>query len=402
MANEDDIKNINASLKQVSDQLKAQAETAEKEIKAHTKLSEETKAKVDELLTKQGELQANLQNAEQKLAMLETSGLGGIEAAKSMGEQFIESEGFQAWAQRPSGNFGMDVKNVITEGDSSAGDLIVPQRVPGIKTNPLRRLTIRDLLTWGRTVSNSVEYVRELVYTNSAAPVSENPSGTKPESNITFEADQAPVVTIAHWIHASKQVLADVPMLQSYIDGRLRAGLKLKEEDQLLNGSGVGLNIDGIYTQATAYSEPTGANPQKETLIDRLRLAMLQVALAEYSADGIVLHPTDWANVELTKTSDNAYLWANPRALAGPSLWGLPVVPTTAMTQNTFLTGVFGGGIAVQGWDREDISLSIATQDDRDFVKNMVKLLVEERLALTVFRPSAFVKGNFNGLPAST
>ena len=47
MATEDDIKNINASLKQVSDQLKAQAETADKEIKAHTKLSEETKAKVD-------------------------------------------------------------------------------------------------------------------------------------------------------------------------------------------------------------------------------------------------------------------------------------------------------------------------------------------------------------------
>jgi len=402
VATEDDIKNINASLKQVSDQLKAQAETADKEIKAHTKLSEETKAKVDELLTKQGELQANLQNAEQKLAMLETSGLGGIEAPKSMGEQFIESEGFQSWAQRPSGSFGMDVKNVITEGDSSAGDLIVPQRVPGIKTNPLRRMTIRDLIAWGRTTSNSVEYVRELVYTNNAAPVSENPSGTKPESNITFEADQAPVVTIAHWIHASKQVLADVPMLQSYIDGRLRAGLKLKEEDQLLNGSGVGLNIDGIYTQATAYSEPTGANPQAETLIDRLRLAMLQVALAEYSADGIVLHPTDWANVELTKTSDNAYLWANPRALAGPSLWGLPVVATTAMSQNTFLTGVFGGGVAVQGWDREDISLSIATQDDRDFVKNMLKLLVEERLALTVYRPTAFVKGNFDGLPAST
>ena len=334
--------------------------------------------------------------------MLETGGLGGIEAPKSMGEQFIESEGFQSWAKRPSGSFGMDVKNVITEGDSSAGDLIVPQRVPGIKTNPLRRMTIRDLIAWGRTTSNSVEYVRELVYTNNAAPVSENPSGTKPESNITFEADQAPVVTIAHWIHASKQVLADVPMLQSYIDGRLRAGLKLKEEDQLLNGSGVGLNIDGIYTQATAYSEPTGANPQAETLIDRLRLAMLQVALAEYSADGIVLHPTDWANVELTKTSDNAYLWANPRALAGPSLWGLPVVATTAMSQNTFLTGVFGGGVAVQGWDREDISLSIATQDDRDFVKNMLKLLVEERLALTVYRPTAFVKGNFDGLPAST
>ena len=128
---------------------------------------------------------------------------------------------------------------------------------------------------------------------------------------------------------------------------------------------------------------------------------MLQVVLSEYAADGIVLHPTDWANVELLKTSDKAYLFANPRFQSTPSLWGLPVVTTTAMTQSDFLVGVFGGGLAVQGWDREDISLSIATQDDRDFVKNMVKLLVEERVALTVYRPSAFVKGDFDGLPTS-
>lgn len=405
MSLEKDIETINSSLKQVGDQLKAQAEQSEKDIKAHAKLSEETRAKVDELLTKQGELQANLQSAEQKLAQIETGGLGREAAPKSLGEQFTGSEEFQAFAARgvPAGNFsfGMDVKNVITEGASSAGDLIVPDRVPGIVANPLRRLTIRDLISWGRTTSNAVEFVRENVFTNNAAPVSENPATSKPESNITFEADQASVVTIAHWIHASKQVLADVPMLQSYIDGRLRSGLKLKEEDQLLNGSGVGLNIDGIYTQATSYSQPTGASPDSETAIDRLRLAMLQVALAEYAADGIVLHPTDWANIELTKTTDNAYLWANPRQLAGPSLWGLPIVATTAMGQGDFLTGVFGGGVAVQGWDRQDISLSIATQDGSDFIKNMVKLLVEERLTLTVYRPAAFAKGDFDGLPVT-
>ena len=392
---------IQAELKRIGEDIKSMADKAEKDIKAHARLSEETRAKVDELLTQQGALSANLQSAEQKLAQLEQGGGAGGGHVQSMGEQFTSNEEFQAWAQRPGTRFSMDVKNTVTSGGTSAGDLIVPDRVPGIVTPPMRRLTIRDLINWGRTSSNSVEFVRELVFTNNAAPVSENPTGTKPESNITFEADSAPVVTIAHWVHASKQVLADVPMLQSYIDGRLRAGLKLKEEDQLLNGSGVGLNIDGIYTQATAYSQPSGAVVDSETQLDRLRLALLQVALSEYAADGIVMHPTDWANVELLKTTDKAYLFANPRFLATPSLWGLPVVPTTAMTQSDFLVGTFGGGLAVQGWDREEISLSIATQDDRDFVKNMVKLLVEERLALTVYRPSAFVKGDFDGLPSS-
>lgn len=400
MSLEKDIETINASLKQVGDQIKSQAEQAQKDIKAHAQLSQETRAKVDELLTKQGELQANLQAAEQKLAKLENGG-GGVAAERTIGQQLTENEEFQAWAQRPGARFSMGINAAIDSGSSSAGDLIVPDRVPGIVAAPLRRLTIRDLIQWGRTTSNSIEFVRELLFTNNAATVSENPTGLKPESNITFDADSVPVVTIAHWIHASKQVLADVPMLQSYIDGRLRAGLKLKEEDQLLNGSGVGLNLDGIYTQATNYVQPSGASVANETQIDRLRLAMLQVELSEYSPDAIVLNPVDWTNIELLKTTDNGYLFSNPRTTNAPGLWGRNVVTTTAIAQGDFLTGVFGGGLAVQGWDRQDISLSIATQDDRDFVKNMVKLLVEARIGLTVFRPAAFVKGDFDDASSS-
>lgn len=390
---------IAAELKRIGDDVKSMAEQAQKEIKAHAKLSEETRAKVDELLTKQGELQANLQAAEQKLARIETGG-GGSPAANTWGEQLTQDDDFQSWAKRPGARFSMDVRAVVTSGGSSAGDLIVPDRVPGIMMPALRRLTIRDLISWGRTTSNSVEFVRELVFTNNAAPVSENPSSTKPESNITFEADSAPVATIAHWVHASKQVLADVPMLQSYIDGRLRYGLKFKEELQLLKGSGSGLNINGILTQADAYANP-GVTVQSETIIDRLRLALLQVELADYPADAIVLNPIEWAAIELLKTADNAYLFASPRQVTTPILWGRNVVPTQAMDQGDFLVGAFGGGLAVQGWDREDISLSIATQDDRDFVKNMVKLLVEERCALTVYRPSAFVTGDFSDLASS-
>lgn len=391
---------ISTELKRIGDDVKSMAETAQKEIKASAKMSEETRAKVDELLTKQGELQANLQAAEQKLARIEAGG-GNDPHALTWGEQVADSDDFKAWAKRPNARFSMDVKAVVTSGSSSAGDLIVPDRVPGIQVPGLRRLTIRDLITFGRTTSNSVEYVRELAFTNNAAPVSENPSSTKPESNITFEALSAPVATIAHWVHASKQVLSDVPMLQSYIDGRLRYGLKLKEELQLLKGSGSGLNINGILTQADAYVNP-GVTVQAETIIDRLRLALLQVELSEYFADAIVLNPIEWAAIELLKTSDNAYLFASPRAITTPILWGRNVVPTQAMDQGDFLVGAFGGGMAVQGWDREDITMAIATQDDRDFVKNMVKILVEERVALTVYRPSAFVAGDFADLASSS
>ncbi len=391
---------IKAELEKISDQIKSQAETAEKEIKAHARLTDETRANVDKLLTDQGALQARLQSAEQLVAKLEQGG-GQYAAPQSMGEQLASNEDFQAWAARAASGggskFNMDVKAVVTSDGASAGDLIVPQRREGIIAPGLRRLTIRDLLNVVPTTSNAIQYVRETGYTNNADVVAENPTGLKPESNLTFEADQAAVTTIAHWIHASRQVLADIPTLRGYIDGRLRYGLKLKEETQLLKGSGVGLNIDGLYTQARAYANP-GVTVQNETRIDRLRLALLQVELAEAWADGIVISPLDWAAIELQKTDDNAYLFANPRGITTPALWGRNVVPTQSMGGGEFLVGAFGGGIAAELHDREDVNVMVATQDDRDFVKNMVKILMEERLALTVYRPEAFVKGTMTDL----
>lgn len=390
MSLETDIKAINDSLKTVGDQLKAQAEAVNK----NGALNAETRATVDTLLTQQGEMQARLASAEQLAAKLEAG--GGLSASiKSMGEEFTGTEGFEAFAASGSGKFRARVNAAITSGGTSAGDLIVPQRVPGVVAPPNQQLRVRDLLAWGRTTSNSIEFVRESGFTNNAAPVSENPTGTKPESNITFDLDQAPVVTIAHWIRATKQVLADVPMLQSYIDGRLRYGLKLVEDRQLLMGSGVGLNIDGIYTQATAYANP-GVVVQAENRMDRLRLALLQAELAEYPSDGIVLSPIDLAAIELTKNGQNDYLYSNPRFPTQAGLWARPVVATTAMTQGDFLVGAFQLG--AQGWDREDVNLTVSLEDRDNVVKNLVTLLVEERLALTVYRPEAFVKGDFDGI----
>jgi HK97 family phage major capsid protein len=391
---------IKAELGKISDQIKAQAEVADKEIKAHAKLSEETRANVDKLLTQQGELQARLATAEQMVAKMEQGG-GERERPKSMGEQFTSDEGFESFASsaRKGSSMSVGVNAAITSDTASAGDAIAPMRVPGIVSAPNQRLFIRDLLSWGRTSSNSVEYVRETGFTNSAAPVSENPADGKPESDITLELDSAPVATIAHWIHASKQVLADVPMLQSYIDGRLRYGLKLKEEAQLLKGSGVGLNIEGIFTQATTYANP-GVTVVNETRIDRLRLALLQAELAEYYADGIVLNPIDWAAIELLKDSTDAYLFSNPRFITAAGMWGRPVVPTKSLDMGEFLVGSFQQG--AQGWDREDVRVIVSLEDRDNIIKNMVTILCEERLALTVYRPEAFVKGDFDGLNPSS
>src|SRR5690606_9949314 len=393
---EEQIEQINNSLKTVGDQLKALADRADADMRNRGTLDAQLRADIDKTLTTQGELMARLATAEQMLAKVQNGG-GQPGQPPTIGAMVTDSDEFQAFAANPKGDFRMSVQASVGSGSGSAGDLIVPDRIPGIQAPALRRLTIRDLIAWGRTSSNSIEFARELLFTNNADVVGENPTAGKPESDITFEADQAPIVTIAHWIHASKQVIADVPQLQSYIDGRLRYGLKFKEEAQLLKGSGVGLNLNGIYTQASSYVNP-GVSVQAETRIDRLRLALLQVELSEYWADGIVISPLDWAAIELTKTTDNAYLFANPRAQSLPGLWGRNVVPTQAMDAGDFLVGAFGGGLAVEGWDREDVSVTISLEDRDNFIKNMATILCEERVGLTVYRPQAFVKGDFEGI----
>jgi HK97 family phage major capsid protein len=176
--------------------------------------------------------------------------------------------------------------------------------------------------------------------------------------------------------------------LQSNIDYRLRYGLALVEEAQLLKGSGVGNNLNGIYTQATVFAAPIVV--PAPTKIDTIRLMLLQAELALYPATGIVLHPADWAAIELTKDTTGGYIFANPQSLATPALWGRPVVATMSMTVDTALVGAFKLGAQV--FDREDANVVVSTENQDDFIKNMVTIRAEERLGLAVYRPEAFIK----------
>lgn len=382
---------IKAELKKIGDQVKEHGEKALAEAKKHGDMAAEMKPRVDELLIKQGELQARLLDVEQKAAR---HGKEEQLAVLSAGSQLTSSEAFKAWVdvggmKSTQSGFVCPIPraaltSIATTNTNTVG--VAPDMQPGVIPGTQRRMTIRDLITPGATESNMIQYVKETGFTNAAAPVSE---GTlKPESTITYALTQSAVVTIAHWIKASKQILDDFKALASNIDGRLRYGLALIEEGQLLKGSGVGNNLNGIYTQATAYVAPIVV--PTPTSIDVLRLMLLQAELAEYPSTGIVLHPADWAAIELTKDTTGAYIFANPQALATPSLWGRPVVATQAMSVDTALVGAFRMG--AQLFDREDANVVISSENTDDFIRNMVTIRCEERLALATYRPEAFVK----------
>ncbi|MFZ5736317.1 MAG: phage major capsid protein [Pseudomonadota bacterium] len=385
-------------LKTASDDVKKSAETTQTELKNLGTITSETKKAADEALIKHNEMSARVTEIEQKLVQLRAG--GGPDQRKSIGQQVTDDAAVKSFIKSGAkGRVSVQVKAIIssltTDADGSAGDLIVPQRLPGIITPPQRRMTIRDLITAGRTTSNALQYVKETGFTNNAATVTETAGTAKAQSEMKFDVVTTAVTTIAHWVLATKQILDDVPQLQSYIDGRLRYGLMYVEENQLLNGGGTGTDLNGIYTQATAYSQPiVPTMAGNMTKIDVIRLAMLQAYLAEYPATGIAMHPSDWADIELTKTDEGAYLFANPQNGTEPRLWRLPVVDTQAMTVDKFLVGAFNLGAQI--FDREDANVEISTEDSDNFRKNLVTIRAEERLAMAVYRPEAFIKGDFS------
>lgn len=394
MSDDKDFAAAVAELKTAADFVKKQAETTDTEIKNLGNVTEETKRAADEALIKHNEIAARLTEIEQKMVRG-----GEPERRKSIGERVTDGKEAEISSlAKGRGRVAVAVKAIIssltTDADGSAGDLIVPQRL-GMVEPVTRRMTVRDLLTPGRTASNALQYPRETGFTNNAATVTETAGTAKAQSEIKFDIATTSVTTIAHWILATKQILDDVPMLQSYINGRLLYGLMYVEENQLLNGGGTGTDLNGIYTQATAYSQPivptTAGNLTK---IDVLRLAMLQASLAELPSTGIVMHPSDWADIELTKTEDGAYLFANPQNVAQPRLWGLPIVATQAMTIDKFLVGAFKMGAQI--FDREDANIEVSTEDSDNFRKNLVTIRAEERLGLAVYRPEAFIKGDYS------
>lgn len=385
------LKDVMAALTQRDNDIKVFAEKAGEEIKSHGKILDDTKTILDGLVKSGLALQDRLNDVEQKLSRRTAA---NEEGEKSIGEQFTDAEDFKALAEKGRGIARMRLKAVTsitssTTGTGGVGVAIQPTRVPGIIAGPDRPFTVRDLIMPGRTGSNAIEFVQESGFQNMAAPVAE--TNAKPQSDLSFELKTTNVRTIAHWFRASKQVLADIPLLQSYINGRAIYGLKYVEENQILAGDGTGQNLLGLIPQATPFNE--ALRKTGDTKIDLLRRGILQVRIAEYRASAIALNPIDWADMELAKDSTGSYIWVNVQDGGQPRMWRLPVVDTNAVPEGEFLVGAFN--IAAQVFDREDANVEVSTEDADNFTKNMVTIRAEERLAMAVYRPESFVHGRF-------
>lgn len=359
---------------------------------------------VSEVLSKLGATNTDLAGIKEQLATIEqrAARVGGADQpyrAKSIGSEVEDSTELRDFVDRAASGKGaasIQIKATLTSATTNAagsvGAGLVPTRDPNFVALPTRRLTVRDLLPTVQVSSNSVEILRQKARSSNAGMVAEG--AAKPESDVQFELVQIPIRTIAHWTKASRQILDDIPQLSGIIDGELIYGVKLKEEDQLLNGDGTGQNILGMVPQATAYSAPfvpTGT----VTMIDMIGLAILQGALTNVPPDGVVVNSADWMRMSLLKDAGGNYILLDPQKQLVRQLFGLPVVDTPAMTVDKFLVGAFQPATTL--YDRWQARVEVGYVND-DFTRNLVTVLGEERVGLAVKRPTALIYGDFGNV----
>ncbi len=397
-----EVKRIVAEFNTKATELSDAIAKSDNEIKNHGQVSEETKGLITEL---SGKMAANEEQFEARLHAVEQLADKAKEPdgpRKTLGDLVIESEALKEFSKRQGADGGavklrskgisdqIEVKD-ITSDAASAGDGIWSFRDPEIVSDPYRPRMIRELIPTVPVNSNLIEWVQTNVRTNAADAVSE--TGLKPKSDLTYDRKETPVRKIAHYFKTSAEVLADFARLRGEINTEGFEMLRQVEEDQLMAGDGTGINLHGLIPQATAYNP--AATQAGDQQVDVLRRAILQVRQSFYAATGLVLNPADWAAIELLKDTQDRYIFSNATSGAPTRLWGLPVSESDALPAGEFMAGAFRTAATI--YDRMLATVYISTENEDDFIKNMVSIMFEERLALAVKRPLAFVHGNLDG-----
>lgn len=288
--------------------------------------------------------------------------------------------------------FKMELKSPMTAtGPFSVytGEVVESDRLAGVYFDPDRPTHARQLLPSVSTDSNNVRYVIEESYNDQTGMQVEGYE--KPQSDFKLKAVDAPVETIATYIRLSRQMLDDTAFLTSYINQRLPKKLFIEEDAQVLYGDGNSPNLEGITEVAQAWTG-SGVN-QFDELVSAISQA--RTANGEYMANGILINPADWYTMLIEKDGEGRYQFPDAVRFGGqpPRIAGVPIFQNTAMNAGEFLVGdwAMGATLAV----RQGVSLTFHEEDQDNVIKNLITVRIEERLALPIHNPNAFVYGEF-------
>lgn len=323
-------------------------------------------------------------------------------SAKSLGEHFIKALGDDTGILGTSGaKFAapeFEIKAPATQAVTgwAEGVPLLTEYDRTIVQARRERLTIADLCGSGTISGNAISYFVEAAMQGGFGTVAEG--AQKPR--ISFDNPTAKVDAlkkIAGWIDMTDEFIEDLGFLKSEIDTRLLYQLGLFEENQLLSGDGTGQNVlglrnrSGVQVQAAPTDEADNA--------DAVFQAMTKVSTAtSLTADGLIIHPLDYERFRLNKDGNGQYYgggyfqgqYGNGGMLDNPPLWGLRTVVTTAATQGEIFLGNYRIGATV--YRKGGVRVEAANTHADNFTTNKVTIRAEERVALAVRYPAAFVK----------
>lgn len=383
---------VEAGLAKISEQIATVEAKQAEEIKNIGSTHEETAAQMKGLLERADQLKDRLDTLEKAGNRKEATSFKSELSAKIQDHQSELAE-----LKRNGRSFRMELKvanDPMTTGNTFTNEVIESDRLPGVFFDPERPTHVRQFLTQASTTSDNVRFVRETAYTDGTDVQTEG--SAKGISDFSLQAYDAPVRTIASYLRISRQMLDDTAFLTSYINQRLPKKLFIDEDDQILYGDGTGENLNGLTNQAQAWAQITGMDIVGK--FDRVVNGISQVRTdnGEYNATAVMLNPEDFYIMLVEKDSENRYYFPESVRFGGqpPRIAGVPVITNTAITAGDFLIGDFNLGATLAL--REGVSLQFFEQDQDNVTKNLVTVRVEERLALPVHNPNAFVYGDFS------
>ena len=398
-------------IKKLGDDLSARLKAAEDGAKAGTALAESAVTEMKNIAEKQRELleqHAKQQKDIDSLAAAQARlGAGGTlpnGTPKSLFQTFYEK--LEKGKAAPGGLFhaasgkdGIALDEQSPKGEKAVGDLSTatnitgtlftpPQVLPGAQMPPAEE-HIRQYMTVGSTESNLVRYVQFNRGEGGFGMVGEG--ALKPQMDYDLTVVDAPVRKIAGHIRVPEEMLEDISFLATMLATQGMEDLMLKEDEQVLYGTGTGDNLKGVFAFAQALN--VGAfRVTAPNLWDVLIAMRLQIRKLKYRPSAAFISPTEWAVLRTVKSTQQEYLFPGLQTSPNGSLNvdGVQLVENVALADGDIIMGNFRTGALLL--DRKQASIKVYDQDRDNAIRNLVTFVIEERVALPVPQPLSFVK----------
>ena len=304
-------------------------------------------------------------------------------------EKNADNIGKIARGEHKSTSFVMDAKSAgtMTEAVNLTGD-IPRQYANQVYALPSRKVHVRSLTPIGQLSTGLFTFPKETGGEGNPAAQVQGSSKSQVDFDITMS--DAAAQYIAGFTRISRQMLDDVPAMTSFLQARLLEKYLVAEDYQLLSGDGTSPNLQGILGVASAYGGSSAV------YVAQIIESCAQVAAANYNVTGILINPTDWAQIMLTQNTNSPYSLPGATVVSPDgtlSIAGIPVYQSTAITAGTFLVGDWAMGAQIM--QNQGINIQFSEFDADNFTKNLITVRVEARIAFPIYYPGAFVTGTF-------